>query len=245
MKSLGIIGYGHFGQFLADKLQQSFDLKVYSASNKPNPWSATLEAVAACDYVILSIPLAKHIEVCKQLRPLLGKETVIVDVCSVKESSGKAIRSVLGQRRILSTHPLFGPESASDSLQDHVIVVCPDMSDPSVLEQAVPFFTSLGLQVVSMVSRDHDKEMALVYGLTFYIARILKDFNLDDTRLQTPSFKKLIDLAHLEQQHTKELFITIQKGNPYTEAVRAHFIDRAQELQDLLAELPALESENK
>src|SRR5688500_9362812 len=128
MKSLGIIGYGHFGKFLAGKLNDHFDLKVYSHSGKDNPWSSSLEEVAQCDYLILSLPLAKHKEVCEQLKPPLNDDTVIVDVCSVKEESGLIIKKVLPDHRLLSTHPLFGPESAADSLKDHVIVLCPDLS---------------------------------------------------------------------------------------------------------------------
>ena len=235
MKSIGIIGYGHFGQLLAKYLSPLFSLKVYSISGKQNQWSTTLEDAASCDYVVLSLPLTRYAEVCEQLKPYLSKQTVIVDVCSVKEESGKIIKHHLPGQPTLSTHPLFGPESAADSLQDHTIVVCPDMSTVSLLPSFEAFCTKLGLNVVSMSSREHDKSMALVQGLTFYIARILKDFDLESSKLITPSFKKLIALAELEKQHTKDLFITIQKGNPHTEEIRQHFIDRAQELQDLLS----------
>ena len=235
MKSVGIIGYGHFGQLLTKHLAPLFSLKVYSASGKQNQWSTTLEDVASCDYVVLSMPLTKYAEVCEQLKPHLGKTTVVVDVCSIKEESGKIIKRHLPSQPTLSTHPLFGPESAADSLQGHTIVVCPDMSTANLLPSFEKFCTELGLKVVSMSSQEHDKNMALVQGLTFYIARILKDFDLESSKLITPSFKKLIALADLEKQHTTDLFITIQKGNPHTEEIRQHFLDRAQELQNLLS----------
>ncbi len=235
MKSLGIIGYGHFGKFLAEKLDPFFELSVYSSSGKQNRWSASLERVTKHDYLILSIPLAKHKQVCEQLRPLLATETVIVDVCSIKGESGTIIQKALPNQPLLSTHPLFGPESASESLKDHVIVLCPDKSDPDQLDLCKQFCESLELKTVVMSSAEHDKTLALVQGLTFFIARILKDFDLESSKLITPSFRKLISLAELEKQHTTDLFITIEKGNPYTEEVRQHFIDRAQELHDLLA----------
>lgn len=235
MKSLGIIGYGHFGKFLCEKLSPHFDIKVFSVSGKDNPWSASLEEVARCDYLVFSLPLAKHAQVCEQVKPLLRPETVIVDVCSIKEESGHIIKKHLPSQPLLSTHPLFGPESAAHSLEGHVIVMCPDMTSPSLLGSAETFFSSLGLRVVKMKSSEHDENMALVQGLTFFVARVLKDFNLHDSKLVTPSFTKLISLADLERQHTKELFITVQKGNPHANALRQRFIDRAQELQRLLA----------
>ena len=236
MKTVGIIGFGHFGQLLAKHLSAHFILKIYSASGKENEWSSSLQQVAECDYVVLSAPLTKYSEICERLKPYLGKDTVIVDVCSIKQESGEIIKRHLPDQPMLSTHPLFGPESAAESLKDHVIVVCPDMSSEHTLDSFERFCTNLGLQVVKMSSEEHDRNIALVQGLTFFIARVLKDFDLESSKLITPSFRKLIALAQLEQQHTKELFITIQKGNPYTEEIRQHFIDRAQELQDLLSE---------
>lgn len=235
MKSVGIIGYGHFGKLLADKLQHHFQVRVYSASSKQNPWTSTLAEVAQSDYVALSLPLAKYKEVCQQLKPLLKADSVIIDVCSVKEESSTIIKKVLPDHRLLSTHPLFGPESAADSVKGHTIVLCPDMSDPDALKDCQKFCESVGLKIVCMSSQEHDKEMALVHGLTFFIARALKDFDLDSTQLNTPSFRKLMSLAELEQHHTKELFITIQRGNPNTDAVRKQFIERAVELQKLLS----------
>lgn len=235
MKSIGIIGYGDFGQMLANKLDKYFDLKVYSASGKINRWSVNLKEVAKTDYLILSIPLSKHKEVCQQLKPQLGINTVIVDVCSVKGESGKIIKHILPDQAILSTHPLFGPQSIENGLDNHVVVLCPDYSDKHTLQQATKFLKKIGLEIVLMESDEHDKQMALVHGLTFFVARILKDFDLNDARLKTPSFNKLISLAELEKHHTKDLFITIQKGNPHTEELRKHFIDRAKELNDLLA----------
>jgi prephenate dehydrogenase len=235
MKTLGIIGYGHFGKFLATQLSPHFSLKVYSVSGKSNEWSASFEEVASCDFLILSVPLTKHKEVCEQLKPVLHKNTVIVDVCSVKEESGQIIKHHLPGQPVLSTHPLFGPESAAASLKDHTIVICPDVTSENILKPCQEFCEKLGLRVVIMNSKEHDKTMALVQGLTFFVARVLKDFDLESTKLVTPSFRKLIALAELEQQHTKDLFVTIQKGNPHAEDVRQHFIDRAQTLQNLLA----------
>ncbi len=233
-KSLGIIGYGHFGKFLAEKLSPHFELRVYSASGKENKWASGLEVTASCDFLVLSLPLAKHAEVCEQVRPYVRPETVIVDVCSVKEESGLIIKKHLPSQPLLSTHPLFGPESATESLKDHVLVLCSDATNAELIEPSKRFFESLDLKVIEMTSRAHDENMALVQGLTFFIARVLKDFNLHESALSTPSFQKLIALAELEMQHTPELFVTIQKGNPHTDQIRKKFIARAEELQALL-----------
>jgi prephenate dehydrogenase len=69
--------------------------------------------------------------------------------------------------------------------------------------------------------------MAVVQGLTFFIARTLDDMKLREQQLSTPSFERLLHLAELEQHHSAELFRTIQQGNSYTQNVRRAFMDAA------------------
>lgn len=230
MKSVGIIGFGSFGAFLAEKLSQTCQVKVYSRSGQPNQWSSRLQDVAACNFVIPAVPLEAYSQTLTDIKPLLAPETVIVDVCSVKEEPLKLIRQLLPDQPRVATHPLFGPESARDSLEGQVLVVCPDQSDPAALTQIQAFAEQLSLKVISLTCKEHDQEMATVHGLTFFIAHALKDMGLHSQKLATPSFKKLLALAELEQHHSPELFLTIQNGNSYTKEVREEFLKQANRL---------------
>lgn len=230
MTTIGIIGFGSFGKFLAEELAAHCTVRVYSHSGKPSQWVSSLEEVAQADFVILAIPLEVYSKTLQQLKPLLSPQTVLVDVCSVKMAPVQIIKNILPDQPLVATHPLFGPESAKDSLQDHVLVLCPESSDPEPFQQLKTFAESLQLDVVVMSAEEHDKEMATVHGLTFFIAHALKDMDLHDQKLATPSFKKLLALAELEQHHSYDLFLTIQKGNPYTKAVRAEFLQQASDL---------------
>ena len=227
MKKVGIIGFGSFGEFLATQLESFCEIKVYSASGKTNPWGASLEEVAQVDYLIPAIPLDAYETLLGQIKPFLKPEAVVVDVCSVKEEPLKIIKTVLPDQPVVATHPLFGPESAQHSLEGHVLVLCPDRSDPNQLEVIEDFANGLGLEVIRMTTQEHDREMATVHGLTFFIAHALKDIGLHGQKLATPSFKKLLALAELEQNHSQDLFLTIQTGNPYTKAIRQEFLEEA------------------
>lgn len=238
MKSVGIIGYGSFGKFLAEQLAPHCTVKVYSASGKSNQWAASLEEVAQADYVIPAIPLEAYQGTLKQLKPLLKPETVIVDICSVKEEPMQVMKKLLPDHKHLATHPLFGPESAKHGLEGHVLVLCPDASDAAELEYIKQFAEQLKLQVVIMTTTEHDQEMATVHGLTFFIAHALKDMGLHDQKLATPSFKKLLALAELEKHHSQDLFMTIQNGNPRTAAVRQEFLKQANQLAADIQQAP-------
>lgn len=230
MKTIGIIGFGSFGQFLAEKLDKDNKVLAYSIRNKKSKWSAPIDKVAQADFILLAIPLRAYKSILEQLKLLAGNNSIIVDICSVKTQPVELIRSMLPDQPLVATHPLFGPQSAKKSLEGHTFVMCPEVSDKKAYKQVEEMAKGMGLKVVSMSMEEHDKEMAVVQGLTFFIARVLDVFGLDDQQLSTPSFQKLLSLAELEEQHSKDLFYTIQSGNNFTKDVRKKFIKIAQDL---------------
>ncbi len=232
MKTVGIIGFGSFGSFLARQLDPYCSVKVHARREVDAKWSASLQEVAKCDYVVLSIPLSVYPEMLRKLKPELSTTSVVVDVCSVKMEPVQLIKNILPKQPLLATHPLFGPESAEASLSGHTLVVCPEDSDSTSIKELTDFVSNLGIEIVFMSAQEHDKEMAVVHGLTFFIAHALKDFGLHDQKLSTPSFKKLLALVQLEKHHTYDLFLTIQRGNPMTKEVREQFISVAKGLHE-------------
>lgn len=222
--------------FLAEILDDFCDVKVSSRSNKGGKWAASLEEVAQCDYIIPSIPIEAYESTLITLKKHINKDSVIVDVCSVKEKPIRIIREILPNQLVVATHPLFGPESASESLQGHCLVLCPEASDAEELEKIATFAEVLELDVVQMSAAEHDAEMAVVHGLTFFIARTLHEVGIHHQKLETPSFKRLLHLAELESHHSDDLFYTIQNGNQKTAKIRQKFIDVANKLNENINE---------
>jgi prephenate dehydrogenase len=230
MTTVGIIGAGSFGMFLAEKLDVFCDVKISSRSGKGGKWAASLEEVAGCDYIIPSIPVEAYESTLTTLKTHIKKDSVIVDICSVKEKPGQIIKKVLPDNLLVATHPLFGPESAKDTLKGHCLVLCPDVSNTGELEKIATFAEVLELDVIQMTAVEHDQEMAVVQGLTFFIARTLHEVGIHRQKLETPSFKRLLHLAELETHHTDDLFYTIQNGNDQTTKIRQKFIDTTNKL---------------
>ncbi|MDZ7785564.1 MAG: prephenate dehydrogenase [Candidatus Saccharibacteria bacterium] len=231
MKTVGIIGFGSFGKFLAEQLDRHAEVRVFSYSGKPNGWKASLEDVACSDYVILAVPLESYESVLTDLRPNIPPSTILVDVCSVKQKPIEVIRKLLPKQLLAATHPLFGPQTA-DSLAGEVLVVCPEVSDKKAMKEIESLAVQFKLKITRMSAEEHDREIAVVQGLAFFIARILKDNKLHEQKLSTPSFRRLLHLAELEEHHSDELFYTIQSGNRFTSEIRRAFIDEALRLQD-------------
>lgn len=234
MKTVGIVGFHGFGEFLAGWLDGHVQLRISSRSpgDVPEKWRATLAEAARCDYLVLSIPLSTYPVVLEQLRGSIGEHTVIVDVCSVKIKPIELIQKIVPGQRLIATHPLFGPQTAADSLVGHTLVICPEVSDDAQVKIVGDFAQSLGLKVVQKSAEQHDKDMAVVHGLTFFVARTLMNAGIHDVELQTPSFQKLLSLAELEMHHSSDLFNTIQSGNPYTKEVRELFVAEAMKINE-------------
>lgn len=237
MKTVGIIGYGSFGEFLCTALRTSVSLKVYDPQKHvPASLKSSIEEVAACDYVVLAVPLDAYESVVSSIAPKLSRQSVVVDISSVKSEPMRLLNMLLPSAKKVFTHPLFGPQSAADSLHGHVLVMCPEVSDPEAFAILKDFATKLGLKVIEKTTEEHDREMAYAQGLTFFVARALMKSNIHDIELRTPSFKKLLDLAELESHHSDDLFRTIQLGNTFTRKVRASFARQVAELLEELTE---------
>jgi prephenate dehydrogenase len=237
MKTIGVIGYGSFGEFMVHKLDDTFVIKVHDPhANVPDIYSSMLQEVAQADYIVLAIPIVAYRTVLTDIKPLLKPTSVIVDISSVKTTPVTIIEEILPSQKRVIMHPLFGPQSADKSFWGHVVVMCPNVSDPAAYEDIKKFIVGLGLAIVEKSPEEHDREMAYAQGLTFFMARVLLTMNIHDVSLITPSFKKLLDLAELESHHSEELFRTIQTANPYLDDIRSQFISIAETLNTSLAE---------
>lgn len=240
-ETFGIVGYGHFGQFLAASLARFGKVLAYDADDTKveraadGVRSAPIEEVAAADVVILAVPFSALAGVLHELRDLLGRDTVVMDVVSTKERAGKLLEEILlPDANLLATHPLFGPPSMATIEPGLRLVVTAERGRAAVdfrrfLEQ------ELGLEVVSIPPDEHDRAMAYMQSLPFFIARALVSIDLLELKhrdvLAIPSFEKLAEIAFIEQQHTVDMFDTSQISNPYADEARRQFVSALQQLQ--------------
>lgn len=227
--TVGIIGTGSFGQYLAKWLQPHATVSLVGRSSSDTEYAAALKS----DSVILAVPLKAYPEVLEKLTGRLDKETMLVDVCSTKEQPLKLINQALPGQPVLALHPLFGPETAPDSLEGQTVVVCPQPGMEEAEGQVKRFMELAGLKVTEMPAAEHDKLMAELQALTFFVARTLVEYGVEAHEIMTPSYRRLLNLADLERHHSRELFETIQ-ANPYAAAIRKRFIEQAAKLNDEL-----------
>jgi prephenate dehydrogenase len=126
---------------------------------------------------------------------------------------------------ILVTHPLFGPQSASaGNTTGRELIVTASVGERA---DAVLAFCEqeLGLTIHHTTAEAHDKAMAQVHALTFFVAHGLARAHVGkDVPFVTPSFAMIKDLVALDEKHTDALFATIQQGNPFAQEAREHLM---------------------
>ncbi len=155
---------------------------------------------------------------------------LIVDVGSVKVVPSEImLRRFPNYVDIVATHPLFGPQSAMEGIEGLKIAVCP-IQGKRHARLAAFLRVALRLTVIMTTPEDHDREAAVVQGLTHLIAKVLLGMGPLPTRMTTESFDLLSEAISMVQDDAPEVFEAIEKANPYAETVRRQFFDLAARL---------------
>ncbi len=243
--TVGVLGFGSFGQFLTKHLVTAFhkvvaaDLasKSKEAMDLGAAWT-TIEEAAQQDVVILAVPVARFARLVNHISQLFKPDSLVVDVCSVKMKTMRDMLEFLPEDvDFVGTHPLFGPQSAKSGLLGHKIVLCPGRIGQDRLGVFKSLLTNgYGLQVVELDVEDHDREMARVQGLTHFIARALQGCNIIESSLATEAFQKLTESMKLLSTDSWDLFATIENGNPFAAGLRRQFIQELEKLDTRLKE---------
>lgn len=235
MKTLGILGFGQFGQLAATHLRDRYRIGVHDVHVADGDIAAqghtplTLEQAAACDIVVVAVPVQVMEGVIAAIAPHIRPGALVIDVASVKMlPSAWLAQYIPPHADVVATHPLFGPQSVARGLEGRQFVVCPIRGDRHLRVAALG--EAMGLRVHITTAEEHDREMAYVQALTHLIGRSLVQMGIPDERMKTQTYQHLIDLTGLIGNDSFELFTAIQTLNPFARPVAEDFVARASDL---------------
>lgn len=241
MKTLGIIGFGDFGQFIVPHLREHFAITVCDCADRSGAaaklgveWGDLAEAAEA-EAVLFAVPAQKLSAVLDAAAPALRQGALAVDLCSVKLKPLQLMREKLpGYVDVVGVHALFGPQSGKRGIAGLNAVLCPGRGGR---EGGVEKFLSetLRLKVFTRTAEEHDREMAYVQAVTHFVVRAIKDMELPDSELSTPAYEYLLNIRNLLGSDSRDLFLTIQNANPFAPAAREKLLDALRKVEgDLL-----------
>jgi prephenate dehydrogenase len=236
---VGLVGFGRLGKLLCSHLSQDSDLLIYDileqddGIRKHGGTPASLEQVAKCQIILLIVPISAMQEALKSIAPLLKKDALVVDVCSVKKYPTEWMEEILPSSvSILGTHPMFGPDSAKDSVFGKKIVLCPVRIEDKLLSNIATFLRGHGMKVIESSPEEHDRQIAHSLVLTHFVGRSLLDFKAAPLDIDTLGYRRLMKILGVVENDTWQLFQDMNNYNPYAEEVRKGFISSMENVQN-------------
>ena len=241
MPSLGIIGFGAFGRLIASHLAPWFQIRAYDpVPRSPLPENVSLvdlEDAARSSIVVLAVPMMALQDTVERIGTHLRPDALVLDVGSVKVQAAEILRKGLPVGiDVVATHPLFGPQSAKNGLRGLKIAINP-IHGSRHAEVAYFLRRKLGLQVILCTPEEHDRELAMVQGITHLIAKVLTRMEPLPSRMTTRSFERIMEAVDMVRDDAPEVFHAIEVSNPYANGVRDRFFDVARSLDKELRAL--------
>ena len=238
---IGIIGFGRFGRLMTGYLAKDFRVEVFNRSDKSSEIvqagaiPASLAETCRQRVVILSVPISTMREMFQQIAPLLRPDAMVVDVCSVKVYPVEWMTEALPPSvSLLGTHPMFGPDSAAESLHDRKIVLCNVRIDDARYQKVKGYLTGKGLNVIDATPEEHDRQIAVSLSLTHFIGRALEEFGAQDLIIDTEGYKRLRHILGVVTHDTWQLFKDMHQYNPYARENRQAFMAAMARLDEKL-----------
>lgn len=229
--TVGIIGYGRFGQFFAELLKETHSILVTDKTDIANKAQVNGHEVVSLEEIcqranalFICVPINQIEAIVKALKPHLKPGTIVFDTCSVKVHPAEMMQNNLGMLEgidLVATHPMFGPDSvAANGLEGLPIAIWPLLSQSQKYVRWRTYFEERGIRIVEITPDEHDRLAADTQGLTHYIGRILGEMHLQRTRIDTTGYDIMRSLTEQTNNDSWELFRDLQNYNPYTKDMR-------------------------
>lgn len=225
--TIGIVGYGRFGKVLHKALQKGWKdafVMVFSKSKpKDNKTFFDFKELEKCNLAVPCVPISAFKQTLKEIKPLLADKVTVMDVCSVKIMPVKWMREVLGRKAsIIASHPVFGPDSSRQGtdFSGLNLMIANVSADKGLYLQVKNFWKSLGVNIIEITPEEHDRYSAYTMNYNHLIGRIGQLVGIKPTPIDTTGFKVIYDALTYVINDSWELFVDMQRYNPYSKEMR-------------------------
>lgn len=228
----GIIGYGRFGKLFVKYFAKYFQFEIYDKSflltngEKEDCYNKFSE----CEFLFFAVPISQLEDAIMEIYPFINKNALAADLCSVQEFPLSALKKYFPNNEIVSLHPLFGPESVTESLKDHQVIMTYGQASVERYRKLEGFFIKEGLRIINMSAEEHDRQIAWTLCLTQFIGRGLGNLPLPKNKIGTKGYFDLFDIITRANADTIELFHDMNKFNRFSNEMRKKVIEEFMKL---------------
>lgn len=229
-KTITIVGFGRFGKTLSRLLDGECAIRILTA----HPQNVTTDELPSncqvvtsveegltSDVIFYCVPIRDFKKVLMSHKKYIRNQ-LLIDVLSVKRYAKQVFAQALKgtDARALLTHPMFGPDSSKNGFTDLRIVMDRYTATEPEYRWLKRLCTKKGLTVIEMDADTHDRLAARSQGLAHVVGRILAEFGMQETRIDTKGSKLLLELMEQTCNDSWELFEDMQTKNPYAKKMR-------------------------
>lgn len=217
---IGVIGLGLIGGSIFKSLRDKYNVIGVSSSVKEENVSNDYNTLKDCDLVFVCTPMSATIEVLDRLDTILSPNTIVTDVCSLKEF----VSNKKYNYKFIPSHPMAGtenngwessfPELFKGAKWAITPINCELLEEQEMLENLIK---DLGAEPIITTAEEHDRAVALISHMPMLVAQALckniKDNKLaqilassgfrDTTRLALSNTQMANDMIEMNEQNIK------------------------------------------
>ena len=201
--------------------------------------ASTEKAIKSADAVLVSVPIDSFQAVMEDISPHIQPRQIVADITSIKVMPIETMHKYLRNGTILGTHPMFGPGAISMKNQNFVLT--PTTKDEEALAHKVSsYLEKKGAKVIIMSPQEHDDMIAMVLGMSHFIALVSADTLLHFDKLSQTravagtTYKVLLTLIEGVISRDPEFYAALQMSLPNMNNIHEQFFNTAQSWANLI-----------
>jgi len=217
--------------------------KKLAAAREQLGATVTTDNIAAtenADAILLSVPIENFETVVKQIGSHTRPEQIIMDVTSVKIFPVAKMHQHIKAGSILGGHPVFGP-GAKDANCRSFILTPTDDAEQALALKVKDYLEAQGARTTLMSPEEHDDIMAVVLGLSHFIAIAAADTLLSLDKLTQfgaiggVTFKLLLTLTQSVITEDPDFYASLQMHLPKLAEIERGFQEKVAAWAQLVA----------
>jgi len=215
--------------------------KLLEAKKQLGVEAATnVEAAKLAQAIIISVPIDNFKSVVEQICPHTRPEQVIIDITSIKAFPVEIMHKYIKTGIVLGMHPMFGPGARGIANQSFVLTPTSE-AEIALAQKIREYLETRGARVTLMSPEEHDEMMAVILGLSHFIAIVSADTLLSVDKLKQmraiggSTFKLLLTLAEGVISEDPEFYTSLQMNLPNVAEIEKLFQSKAKTWADLVA----------
>ncbi len=251
---IGVVGLGLIGGSIFKNLREAKKHDLIGISGSVHEFNVSNDYgnLRECDLVFVCTPMNKTPEILQKLENYLTENTIVTDVCSLKEFV--SVRTY--KYKFIPSHPMAGTEHSGweyafpDMFEKAIWAVTPlkgtKQEDLNLLKSVID---ELGAKTIQTTPKEHDEAVALISHAPMIIAQALckniKDNKLaqtlassgfrDTTRLAMSNTEMANDMITMNETNIRNAIEMLNKN--LNELLTPNYLNEAEEIKDFRTKL--------